>query len=64
MPDVAAALIVVAGAILVLAGSSSSTLTDTARQRIVGLGALLAAVGLLAFLFAFAATFAKLLGVK
>ncbi|MFG0336038.1 MAG: hypothetical protein ACF8TS_21980 [Maioricimonas sp. JB049] len=54
MPDVASALLVIAGAILIVASSISTTLTYTARQRLSGMGILVGGLGLIAFLFAYA----------
>jgi hypothetical protein len=49
MPDVSAAIIVVAGAVLILVGSISSSLTDAARQRIMGYGSFISLVGIIAW---------------
>lgn len=56
MPDVASALLVIAGAILIVASAVSSTLTDSARQRLSGMGILVGGLGLIAFLFAYVKT--------
>jgi tellurite resistance protein TehA-like permease len=53
MPEVSAALIVLAGAVLVVAGVIPSSMTDTSRQRIVGIGYLLVALGFMAWFVAF-----------
>ncbi|MEW4526937.1 hypothetical protein [Maioricimonas sp. JC845] len=56
MPDVASALLVIAGAILFVASAVSTTLTDSARQRLSGMGILVGGLGLIAFLFAYVKT--------
>ncbi|QDU36248.1 hypothetical protein Mal4_05320 [Maioricimonas rarisocia] len=61
MPDVASALLVIAGAILIVASAVSTTLTDTARQRLSGMGILVGGLGLIMFLFAYVATMSVLL---
>jgi len=53
MPDVSAAIVVLAGTVLVVTGTVSSSMTDTSRQRMVGMGYLVASFGLLAWLLAF-----------
>jgi tellurite resistance protein TehA-like permease len=53
MPEVSAAIIVLAGAVLVVGGIIPSSLTDASRQRIVGIGYLLVGLGVVAWLIAF-----------
>jgi hypothetical protein len=53
MPEVSAAIVAVAGAVLIMAGVLPSQLTDTSRQRLAGIGYLLVGFGLLAWLIAF-----------
>lgn len=55
MPDISAAVLVVAGALLVLSGSVSASLKDAARQRLVGMGYGLAVIGFIAWLLALVA---------
>jgi hypothetical protein len=38
VPEVSAAIVILAGTVLVVAGAISSSLTDASRQRIVGIG--------------------------
>jgi len=45
MTDVSSAIIVLAGCILMAAGSAAMSLTDASRQRFVGFGIMLAAIG-------------------
>lgn len=50
MIDVSAALVLLAGCILMLAGGVATTLTDASRQRFVGFGIMLAATGFVAWM--------------
>ena len=59
MPDISAAIIVLAGAVLIVARILPSPLTDITRQRIIGLGFLIALLGLAAWIVAFVLTFTK-----
>jgi hypothetical protein len=56
MPDVSAALIVLAGAVMIIAGSMPSAITNDSRARIAGIGMLIFGVGLLAWLISFFVT--------
>jgi len=53
MPEVSAAIIVLAGAVLMVAGAIPSSMTDSSRQRVAGIGYLLAAFGFLAWIVAY-----------
>lgn len=53
MFDVSAAMIILAGVALIYAGISQSPLTDASRHRLVGFGALVTGLGLLAWSFLF-----------
>jgi len=59
MPDVSAALIVLSGAVLIIAASMRSQMTDDSRWRLVGFGFLLTATGCLAWVISFFVTLAR-----
>lgn len=50
MVDVSAALVLLAGCILMAAGSVATSLTDGSRQRFVGFGIMLSALGFLVWM--------------
>jgi hypothetical protein len=53
MSAVSAAIIVLAGAVLLVAAAIPSAMTDSSRQRITGIGGLVAACGFLAWVVAY-----------
>lgn len=53
MPEVSAAIVVLAGGVM------PSPLTEASRQRLVGLGYLITAVGFIAWVFAYIATLVR-----
>ena len=57
MPDVSAGLIALSGAVIIIAGSIPSAMTNDSRWRLVGLGFLLTACGVVAWMISFAVTF-------
>lgn|GEM_PF-2792166 len=59
MPDVSAAIVVLAGAVFTVAGVMPSPLTDASRQRLVGTGQILAALGVVGWLIGTIATYAR-----
>ena len=56
MHAISAAIVVLAGAVLVVAGAIPSAMTDSSRQRIVGMGYLIAGLGFLTWLCTIAFT--------
>jgi hypothetical protein len=60
MPEVSAAIVLVAGTILVLAGVIPSPMTDASRQRLVGWGYLIATLALVAWMISFAVSMLKI----
>jgi len=56
MPDVSAALIALTGAVIIIAGSIPSAMTDESRWRLVWHGFLLNACGVVAWMISFAVT--------
>lgn len=59
MPDVAAGLVVLAGAVLMAAGMIPSPVTEATRQKVAGLGLLLTVLGLFAWVLAFGVTLVR-----
>lgn len=59
MPEVSAAIVVLAGAVLVVAGVMPSPVTEATRQKLTGLGLLVAVLGMLAWVLAFGVTFVR-----
>ena len=53
MPDVSAAIVVLAGVLLVVAGVLPSPVTEATRQKLTGLGLLVAVLGMFAWVLAF-----------
>jgi hypothetical protein len=59
VPNVSAAIVLLAGAVFARAGGAPAPPADTARQKFVGVGMLLAPVGLVARAIAFVAAIAR-----
>lgn len=59
MPDVSAAIVVLAGAVLIVAGVLPSPVTEATRQRLTGTGLLAVGLGLLAWAAAFTVALAR-----
>jgi hypothetical protein len=59
MTDVSAAIIVLAGAVFVLAGALPSPMTEASRQRLIGIGYLMVVFGMFAWLLAFVVTITR-----
>lgn len=59
MPDVSAALVMLTGGVFTVAGVLPSPLTDASRQKLVGLGYLITAIGFMAWAFAFIAALVR-----
>jgi hypothetical protein len=57
MPEVSAAIVVLAGAVLICAGVVPSPMTEESRHKLVGAGYLLAGLGFLAWALAFIVAF-------
>jgi hypothetical protein len=60
MPDVSAALIVLSGAVLIIAGLIPSAITNNSRTRLVGFDVFILGAGLLAWTLSFFAIWSRL----
>jgi hypothetical protein len=60
MPDVSAALIVLSGTIMIIAGLVPSAITNNSRARIIGFGVFTVAAGMVAWIFSFFAIWSHL----